>query len=96
MRKTKKIYGGKLRRWFANNIGNYFCPYPLVRDSKGKCTRKSSRTKKVGENIFNNVGKIITNPYNTKPYKFSPTISISETNSKSKSKMSRKNSRRYL
>ena len=68
--KTKKIYGGKLRRWFTDNIGPFFCPYPLVRH-KGRCITKSSRKRKIQENVFNNVGTSID--------PFSPKISISQT-----------------
>jgi hypothetical protein len=55
---TRKYKGGKFRRWLANNVGHYVCPYPLVRDTNGK----SSRKRKIQENVFTNVGTTI-DPY---------------------------------
>ena len=90
--KTKKIYGGetfKLRRLFANTIGKFFCPYPLVRDRYGKCTRTAARDKKTYNNHFNDLPSV--NPYNmpVNPYR-SKTRSKSRSNTRSNTKSTTK------
>ena len=85
---TCKHKGGKFRRWLANNVGHYVCPYPLVRDSNGKCTRKSSRRRKIQENTFANVGTTIN------PYKFTRSRSKSRSRSSQRSKSNYKKTRK--
>ena len=77
--KGDKYKGGKFRRWLANNVGHYVCPYPLVRDANGKCTRKSSRKRKIQENVFTNVGTTID------PYKLT-TMSRSRSRSRTRTR----------
>ena len=81
--KTHKIYGGKFRRWLANNIGHYVCPYPLVRDRNGRCTRKAARSKKNLENVFTNVG-VTFDPYKSRSRSMSMSRSRSKTRTMSR------------